>query len=577
MATWSSRRLQWTPWAVAALLLYAGWFVLATAVAAWRAYTPVPVWDMWHFVSFLHKVATGVGWPAWWEQMNEHRLVVTRALFWLESHVFGGRFVFLIAVNYLLALTSLATLHAYLRARAVSLTPLQSVLSWVVMGAWLLSWVQHENLEWAFQSQFFLAQLVPLMGFYCLYRSTQNGRHRAWFAAACALGVMSIGTMINGIMALPMMVLYALLLRMGWRRTSLLLALTAGCMALYLLDYKSPGGHGSLLATLQQRPLGMVQYMLQYLGSPFQRLFRLEEHMWVGQVFGAVFIVLAARQAITALRSPRTRALELSLLIFIAYVSGIAFATAGGRLGFGLVTAISSRYTTPTMMAWTALAILYWPVISALRGKARVLSVVLLVVLLALIMQTQMRATRSTDVPHLRMTAALALLLDVHDARRTGMLVWDESYAVRLALIAADHGIGVFAHPPLAGAQHALGRQEPLPPPACRATIDSVQPIPQDPRFLLVTGALLPDGHPVQASIFNPIALHVLQPDGTVAGVGVSDRWRKRHVAGEGSPRLPHLTFTAYLRAAPASLPATLMLTAPGTPCSVSVALPAAQ
>ncbi|KQR41410.1 hypothetical protein [Acidovorax sp. Leaf160] len=571
------RRPQWPHWAMAALLLYGGCFLLATAVAAWRAYTPVPIWDMWHFVSFLHQLATGAGWPAWWEQMNEHRLVLTRALFWIESHVFGGRLVFLIAVNYLLALTSLLTLHAYLRARAVALTPLQAVLSWVVMGAWLLSWVQHENLEWAFQSQFFLAQLVPLIGFYSLYRSTQAGRPHTWFAAACALGVVSIGTMINGIMALPMMVLYAVLLRMGWRRVGLLLVLTAACLALYLLDYQSPRGHGSLLATLQQRPLGMVQYMLQYLGSPFQLLLRQEESMWVGQAFGTVFIALAARQAIAALRSPRTHALELSLLIFIAYVAGIAFATAGGRLGFGLVTAISSRYTTPTMMAWTALAILHWPAISALRDRARVVSVVLLVVLLALLMKTQTRATRSTDVPHLRMTAALALLLDVHDARRTGMLVWDESYAARLARIAAEHGIGVFSHAPLAGAQQVLGQREPVPPPACRATIDSVQTIPQDPRFLLVTGALLPHGHAVQASIFDPIALHLLQPDGTAIGMGLSDRWRKRHVAGEGSPRLRHLTFTAYLQSAPASLPATLVLTAPGTPCSVTLTLPAPQ
>ncbi len=572
-----SHRPQWSRWVMAALLLYGGCFLLATAVAAWRAYTPVPIWDMWNFVSFLHQVAEGSGWPVWWEQMNEHRLVLTRALFWIESQAFGGRFVFLIAVNYLLVLTSLATLHAYFRARTQSLTPLQSVLSWVVMGAWLLSWVQHENLEWAFQSQFFLAQLVPLIGFYCLYRSTQPNRSFAWFTGACVLGVASIGTMINGIMALPMMVLYASLLHMGWRRISVLLVLTVAGLALYLLDYKSPGGHGSLLATVQQRPLGMLQYTLQYLGSPFQLLLGSRDRMWIGQGFGLLFIALAARQAVLALGSPKECALELSLLVFIAYVAGIAFATAGGRLGFGLVTAISSRYTTPTMMAWTALAILYWPALSALRGKARAISVALLVLLLVLIMQTQMHATRRSDVPHLRMVGALALLLDVHDARRTGMLVWEESYAARLARIAADQRIGVFAYPPLAGAQQVMGQREPVPQPACRATIDSVQPIAQDPRFLLVTGALLPEDHPVQASIFNPIALHLLQPDGTAVGMGLSDRWRKRHVVGEGSPRLPHLTFTAYLKATPASLPATLVLTAPGTPCSVSLTLPAPQ
>jgi len=575
MATWLSRRPQWTPWAVAALLLYGGWFVLATAVAAWRAYTPVPIWDMWHFVEFLHGLATGSGWKVWWSQMNEHRLIWTRALFWFEHHVFGGHFIFLIAINYLLALTSLATLHAYLRDRASPMTPLQTTLSWVVMGAWLLSWVQQENLAWAFQSQFFLAQLLPLLGLFSLYRATRPDAHRAWFRAACALGVASIGTMISGIMALPMLLLYAALLRMGWRRIGVLIALTAACLAIYLRDYVSPRTHGSVLATLQQNPLGMVHYTLQYLGSPFQWMAEEPASMWIGQHFGVLFLALVLHQAAKALRAPRAHALELSLLAFIAYVVGIAFATAGGRLQFGMASALSSRYTTPTMMAWAALAILYWPTLIALRGKARALAVALLAGLLWLMISVQIQGTRRTEVAHLRMTGALALLLEVHDARRTGMLIWDEVFGMRLARLGAEQSIGLFARPPLAGAGEALGRQEEVPPPTCHATIDSVEPVPEDPRFMLVKGALLPDGPPVDAYAPAPPSIHLIHTDGTVAGIGLTDRWRKRHVAGSESTRVRHLTFTAYLRAFPVDLPAPMVLTVPGTSCSVPLTVPA--
>lgn len=563
--------LRWPQWAVAVLLLYGGWFLLATAVAAWRAYTPVPIWDMWHSIGFLAFVSEGAGWPVWWEQMNEHRIVITRGFFWIDQAWFGGRFLFLIAINYLLVLAAVATLHAYLRARAGRMNPALILGSLVVMGAWLLSWVQQENLTWAFQSQFFLAQLLPLIGFYSLYRSTQDKAPKAWFAAACAIGMLSIGTMINGIMALPMMVLYATVLRMGWRRLTILLALTLACLAAYLWDYVSPVAHGSVLVTLKQNPLGMLQYMLQYLGSPLQLMAKSPRQMWIGQCFGVLFLVLTLRQLVAALRAPRAHALELSLLTFIAYVAGIAFATAGGRLSFGLESALSSRYTTPTMMAWTALAILYWPTLIGLRGKARALAVTLLVVLLALMIAVQMRGTRRTDVPHLRMTAALALLLEVHDARRTGMLIWDEGYGIVLARRAVQHGIGIFAKPPLAGATQALGQRDDIPPTACRAVIDSVNPIPQDPRFMLVTGALLP------ADSTAPDSVRLLQPDGTVFGIGLTDRWRKRPVAGEGSERRKHLTFTAYLRATPATLPAPMVLTAAGTPCSVPLTLPAPQ
>ena len=91
--------LRWPYWTAAALLTYGAWFLLATAVAAWRTYTPVPVWDMWHIVVFLSGVADGAGWPVWWELMNEHRIVITRLLFWMDQNWFDGTFIFLIVIN----------------------------------------------------------------------------------------------------------------------------------------------------------------------------------------------------------------------------------------------------------------------------------------------------------------------------------------------------------------------------------------------------------------------------------------------------------------------------------------------
>ena len=173
------------------------------------------------------------------------------------------------------------------------------------------------------------------------------------------------------------------------------------------------------------------------------------------------------------------------------------------------------------------------------------------------------------------MTGALALLLEVHDARRTGMLIWDEAFGMRLARLGAEQSIGLFGRPPLFGAGEALGRQEQAPPPACHATIDSVEPVPEDPRFMLVTGALLTEAPPVDAYAPAPPSVHLVQTDGTVAGIGLTDRWRKRHVAGKDSPRVRHLTFTAYLRAFPVDLPAPMVLTVPGTTCSVPLTVPA--
>lgn len=557
----------------ALLLAFATVYALATAVSAWRSFTSVPIWDMWGALEFYTDVRGGAGWQAWWRLFNEHRLVLAKALFWMEYTWFGGQQVFLIVVNYLLAGCGAAVLAAFLRARLAEQPRRTWIFGTVLLALWLFSWVQRENLTWAFQSQFFLAQLLPLAGFYCLYRATRPPAAQGWFVAACVLGVLSIGTMVNGVMALPMMVLYALVARLGWKRTAGLALLAAVCIAAYTAGYVSPGGHGGgVLATLREHPGGMVVYTLLYLGSPFQHLTRHLGPSWmiVGQSFGAVFVLLALAALPRALRAPREHRLELALLTFVAYVGGIAFATSGGRLQFGLESALSSRYTTPTLMAWAALAVLYAPRLTALRGGVRVAAASVLVLLLLLMLVVQTRDVDRNDHAHMRLTGALALQMGVHDTRRIGMLIWSEALGAELARRATAAGAGVFSRSALAEAAHALGARAQALPPRCHAFVDQVERLPGEPRFVRVQGGLLPEP---KRTPFD--AVRLVGADGTVVGYGLPDRWRKRtppyHAPG---PSGRYLMFTAYLQV-PASgpLPAAVTLQATGTPCAAALVL----
>ncbi len=557
----------------ALLLAFAAVYAVATAVSAWRSYTAVPIWDMWGALEFYADVRGGAGWPAWWRLFNEHRLVLAKALFWMEYTWFGGQQVFLIVVNYLLAGCSAVVLSAFLRARLADRPRRTWIAGTVLLALWLFSWVQRENLTWAFQSQFFLAQLLPLAGFYCLYRATRPPAPQSWFVAACALGVLSIGTMVNGVMALPMMVLYALLARLGWKRTAVLALLATACIAAYTTGYVSPGGHGGgVLATLREHPGGMVAYTLLYLGSPFQHLTRHLGPSWmiVGQVFGALFVLLALAALPRALRAPREHRLELALLAFVAYVGGIAFATSGGRLQFGFESALSSRYTTPTLMAWAALAVLYAPRLAALRGGARAVAMGLLVLVLALMLVVQTRDAKRNDHAHMQLTGALALQMGVHDTRRIGMLIWSEELGAKLARMSTAIGAGVFGRPALAAAPQALGTRAEALPARCHAFVDQVEALPGEPRFVRVQGGLLPEP---ERTPFD--AVRLVGADGTVVGYGLPDRWRKRtppyHAPG---PSGRYLMFTAYLQV-PASgpLPAAVTLQANGTPCAAALVL----
>ncbi|MDA8445102.1 hypothetical protein [Paracidovorax valerianellae] len=574
--------MRWTPerrrlWAAVALAGYAALFALVTAVAAWRTFTSVPIWDMWGAVDFYADMRDGGGWQAWWRLFNEHRIVLSKALFWMEYRWFGGTQAFLIAVNYLLVAGSIATFWAFLKARVGPMPRTTAVSALVLLSVWLLSWIQQENLTWAFQSQFFLAQSLPLAGLYCLYRATQatqgtRWHDERWFIGGCALGVLSIGTMANGIMALPMMALYAAVVRMGWRRTAVLAVLAALGVGIYMADFVAPTPRPGLLAVLMSRPLGMLQYTLQYLGSPFQHLSRHMESMWISQAFGVLFTGLTLARLVPALRAPRAHALDLSLLTFVAFVAGIAFATASGRLQLSMEGSLSSRYTTPTMMAWAALGVLYAPRLMALRGLARAGATLLLVVVLVQMLAIQARETKRTDIAHLRMTGALALAMGVHDERRIGMLIWDRHLGELIVAKAVRHGHSIFGQPPLSDAATALGSRLNVPPARCTAFVDWVQRVPGDPRFVAVSGALLPEGDGPP-----PESMRLVSADGTVVGMGVPHRWRKMSAPGGAGAPARYLTFTAYLQATPETLPADVTLTAPGTACSVALKVPQPQ
>src|SRR5687767_513075 len=79
-------------------------FLALALVGGTRHYSPVPFWDMWDsYLGFFGSTRDG-GFGVWWAQHNEHRIVFSKVLFWLDLAVVRrGSTPFLIACNFLLA------------------------------------------------------------------------------------------------------------------------------------------------------------------------------------------------------------------------------------------------------------------------------------------------------------------------------------------------------------------------------------------------------------------------------------------------------------------------------------------
>lgn len=450
-------------------LLVALFAALAT-YGTWLNYTPVPFWDMWNGqLLFNFRVEAGEGWLAWWELHNEHRLVIPKAIFWLDGQLFNNSLSLLFSLNVALAACNFAC-FAWMANRLL-LRDQDQIARHVmigVLGALCFSWLQVDNFVWAFQSQFFLSYLLPLISFILLAQYSQK-RTSTLFLASAALGVMSAGTMANGLLASAVLVPLAVALRLGWLRIGILAALAALVWQVYFSSPTDVISSPSLGTLIQSQPALLLEYLLAYLGGPW--FFMLgSESLLAAQIAGAILIAGCLAMTWKTWRVSSSP-LQWALLAFLLFIGGTALGTASGRLAIGLEQSLSSRYLTPQLLAWAALLLL---VVSHMRVSRYSL---LLLLLPALLLPAQLSTTVPLPQTFNRLVAGLALQLDAVDAKYLDQIYFSPKNLQRIATMAKERNTSVFAYPLIADAKRWMAQTPPHPKAACRGGLDVTTPL----------------------------------------------------------------------------------------------------
>lgn len=327
-------------------------FIAGVAVyQAALAYNPVPIWDMQEgYLGFLNKIHEG-HWAAWIEPHNEHRIFLQRLIFWLDNYVFGGLSIFAIACNFICISVNVVLLYLLAKRDTASVLVLPLLVSW----CFLL--LQGANITWAFQAQFHLAYLVPLIGFYLL--SVERSRlNYLRCLGVVGVGLLSIGTMGNGVLALPLYVACAIVMRFPLRYFGVLLGGLALEFVFLLATYKV--GSSPLNLESLSHVGTLLIFLLRLLGSPFYYLTGESDRFFQVEVMGALYLLLLStkfaqllftRQAVT----PK----DWVLVAFAGYVT-LSYAGASFSRSFaGIELAVTTHYTTPSLLGWAALALVY--------------------------------------------------------------------------------------------------------------------------------------------------------------------------------------------------------------------------
>jgi hypothetical protein len=143
---------------------------------------------------------------------------------------------------------------------------------------------------------------------------------------------------------------------LSWSGAYVLVA--AATIGLYFWDFKWPEKHPSFGVVLQDPGLGL-QYLAAWLGSPFSQF--VQSQMFPAVVIGVAILALAFYLSLSLLRiwkqtgenSILTACFPWIILLGYGAVSGVL--TTAGRAGFGLKSALESRYTSQSL--WVAIGL----------------------------------------------------------------------------------------------------------------------------------------------------------------------------------------------------------------------------
>lgn len=433
-------------------------FAVLGIIAGVRAHSPVPFWDMWDgsLGFYMHQQVDP---SAWWAQHNEHRILLARILFFIDLRYFGGQAVFLLVINYVLAAATFGLL-AWCAMRIVTPATTSMRITAAVILSLAYLWTQENNLTWGFQSQFFLAQLMPLVSLLLLWRSSVPGQHRSWwFAASLCVAALAAGSMANGVLASWLIFAGCVIGRQGWKRSAVALLVAIAVASLYFHGYASPGGL-PLSAVLKSQPRGVVWFLFCYLGSPFAHLVpEAGPNVWIAAACGGVITLLAAFLGATALlRRRMTVDLELAIGLFLAYLGASAAAVATSRVVYGLESAVASRYTTPALLVIGCVLILGVSRLSKRFTWARGHWASVLFVFPLAFLPLQWNALKHNQLADFeKVVAAMALEMGARDDEQIMWTYPDSPRVLEIAHEAAGQDLSIFANAWIRDASNSIG------------------------------------------------------------------------------------------------------------------------
>ena len=535
----TTSRLAWAV-ATAAAWLFAAWVVVDTLRTILPLWSPLPWFDEWATFGLLRAWQEGdlTAAQVLFSQHNEHRILVPRLVFFADDFLFGGGGQLSLA-----AILAVQTLHAGLFAAVLGRARPPRSGRWAVAAvvlALMFSLRQADNFASGFQLAFvavFAGATLSALLFGLVVSRERAGRPVASPLAASFLAVLLTSfTMANGLVAGFVLVAMALAGRMPRPVVVACAAWAAVLTLVYLPGYQTVGRPSDCL----RQPLDLLFYVATYLGG-IVTTERISSAAMLGGL-GLAATLLATLRVVLAAR-PRPTALALwGVMLFIVATATV---TASGRVCFGVVQALSSRYATGSAVFWAAQLTYWWVEPPAWPARLRPALTRGAVAVVAMVLCVAMVGGQGGAKPQLyvqsfaRNEGANLLMLGLRDPATVRRTAWiDQEVQDLLPTLEADR-LSIFGTSEAMGVGHPVAERGALASPeSCGGTVTAAIADPAlGPGGVRLAGLGWdgPDRHLVRRILVaDPAGLLVGFGSGAIPAAGRSD-WRGFAVAPAGT------------------------------------------
>jgi hypothetical protein len=350
---------------IAALVGLAG--ALSSAYLGFSLVRPVPYWDQWYLVGDYFDYVDGK-YPLskLWAFHNEHRIFLSRLLFFVDARYFAMSNGFNVVANYSLLALSAAVVSCWVARGA------QRLLAFPAVLGMLWATAQWENLWWGFQHAFGFVHLLALLALallWCAMEEPRSRRSTAFLLGSLVADFLCVYSLGVGVFLGGAAILLAVQLRRVGRPVVVFVCFHALISIVYLQGLQVTKGEGGEFS-----PLGFVAFALRFIGSGVRGI-----GGDATLIMGAALLALAGLLLFLVLRAGFTgRAFDRRAALFLAFGSfaGVqAIAAAFTRHHLGTAQATVPRYATPALFFAVSLLAAAWLLSGSLprwRAAARI-------------------------------------------------------------------------------------------------------------------------------------------------------------------------------------------------------------